>query len=262
MPHATEGHDLSLDFIDTAGSLEFMKGIHRDFLSVLKLRDGESVLDIGCGPGDRVVELAREVGPGGKAVGIDYSAALIDEAHKRWDASGLPVSFHVGDAHTLPFPDASFDACRAERVFVHLQDPPRALSEMVRVARPGARIAVFDMDADTLIVDSPNRAVTRKVLDLRADQFRSKGWIGRRLRRLYAEHGLTNVTLEPSTCMFTDYEFANEFWSLRRTASLARSQGLISEAEEVEWNESLRAAGAANHFFLSITAFLVCGTKP
>ncbi len=262
MAHATEGHDLSLDFIDMAGSLEFMKGIHRDFISVLNLHAGESVLDIGCGPGDRVAELAREVGHEGKAAGIDYSAALIDEAHRRWGSSGLPASFHVGDAHTLPFPDASFDACRAERVFVHLQDPQRALSEMVRVAKSGARIAIFDVDADTMIVDSPLRDVTRKILDFRADQFRSNGWIGRRLRGLYTEQGLANVTLKPATCMFTDFGFADAFWSIGQTATLARSQGLISEGEEAAWIESLRAAGAANRFFLSVTAFLACGIKP
>lgn len=262
MAHATEGHDLSLDFIDTAGSLEFMKGIHRDLLSVLNLQLGESVLDVGCGPGDRVVELAQYLGPRGKAAGIDYSATLIDEAHKRWGSSGLPVSFHVGDAHTLPFPDASFDACRAERVFVHLQDPRRVLAEMVRVARPGARIAIFDVDAETMIVDSPLRAVTRKIMDFRADQFRSNGWIGRRLRGLYVEQGLANVTLKPATCMFTDFAFADAFWSLGQTAALARSQGIISEGEEMAWVESLRDADATKRFFLSVTAFLACGTKP
>lgn len=262
MSHATEAHDLSLDFIDTAGSLEFMKGIHRDFLSQLGLRAGESVLDLGCGPGDRVVELAQQVGARGNAVGIDYSESLIDEARRRWGASGLPVSFHVGDAHALPFPDASFDACRAERVFVHLQDPAQAMSELVRVARSGARIAIFDMDADTLITDAPNRQVTRKILDLRADMFRSKGWIGRGFRRLYVEHGLKDVNIIPATCTFTDYEFADGFWSLSRTAAIARAQGLISEGEEVGWIDALRTAGSANRFFLSITAFLVCGVKP
>jgi ubiquinone/menaquinone biosynthesis C-methylase UbiE len=262
MAHESEAHDLSLDFIDTASSLDFMKGVHRDLMSALNLQPRDRVLDVGCGPGDRVVELARQVGPGGSADGVDFSSALIEEARKRWASSGLPVSFQVGDAHALPFPDATFDACRAERVFVHLQDPPLAFAEMVRVSKPGARIAVFDMDADTLIVDAPSRATTRKILDLRADLFRSKGWIGRGLRPLYMRHGLADVNIAPATCIFLDYEFADQFWSLGRTAALARSQGLISSADEDEWMESLREAGAAGRFFLSITAFLACGTKP
>jgi SAM-dependent methyltransferase len=193
---------------------------------------------------------------------VDYSETLISEAHRRWTTSGLPVSFRVGDAHALPFPDASFDACRAERVFVHLQDPARAFAEMVRVSKPGARVAVFDMDADTLIVDAPNRRVTRAILDLRADAFRSQGWIGRRLRALYVQHAMTDIDIGPATCMFLDYDFANEFWSLGRTAALARDRGLISAAEEADWVSSLRDAGAAGRFFLSVTAFLACGKKP
>jgi ubiquinone/menaquinone biosynthesis C-methylase UbiE len=261
MAHESEVHDLSLDFIDTASSLDFMKVVHRDLLSALDLRASDVALDVGCGPGDRVIELAQQVGAGGRVVGVDYSQALIDEAQRRWASSGLPVSFKVADAHALPFPDASFDACRAERVFVHLQDPPRAFAEMVRVAKSGARVAVFDMDADTLIVDASNRRVTRTILDLRADLFRSEGWIGRRLRALYAEHRMT-VDIAPATCMFMDYEFANEFWSLGRTAALARGRGLISATEEADWVTSLRDAGAAGRFFLSVTAFLACGKKP
>ncbi len=262
MSHESEMHDLSLDFIDTAGSLEFMKVVHRDLLSALDLRPCDKVLDVGCGPGDRVAELAQQVGAGGHAIGLDYSEALINEAHRRWASSGLPVSFEVGDAHVLPFPDSSFDACRAERVFVHLQDPARAFAEMVRVARSGARVAVFDMDADTLIVDAPNRRVTRTILDLRADMFRSQGWIGRRLRALYVEHGMTALDLAPATCVFMNYEFADQFWSLGKTAALARERDLISAAEEADWMTSLRDAGAAGRFFLSVTAFLASGKKP
>jgi ubiquinone/menaquinone biosynthesis C-methylase UbiE len=262
MAHESEPHDLSLDFIDTASSLDFMKVVHRDLLSALDLRPSDAVLDVGCGPGDRVVELAQQVGAGGRAVGVDYSEALIHEAHRRWASSDLPVSFHVGDAHALPFPDASFDACRAERVFVHLQDPARAFAEMVRVAKPGARVAVFDMDADTLIVDAPDRRVTRAILDLRADLFRSRGWIGRRLRALYVEHAMTAVQIAPATCVFMDHDFASAFWSLGQTAALARDRNLISAAEEVDWLSALRDAGAGGRFFLSVTAFLACGTKP
>src|SRR5579872_1062657 len=83
------------------------------------LAAGMRVLDVGCGTGDDVRAIAEIVGTSGKVVGIDPSAAMIREARTR----GVPgnVEFLEASAESLPFESASFDASRAERVFVHLR---------------------------------------------------------------------------------------------------------------------------------------------
>ena len=59
------------------------------------------------------------------------------------------------NATELPFPDASFDASRSERMFQHLKDPDAVFGEMVRVTKPGGRIVVLDPDWGTASIDTP-----------------------------------------------------------------------------------------------------------
>src|SRR5262249_38821355 len=161
-----------------------VRRIKRRTYDLLQVRQGHHLLDIGCGVGDDVQALARRVGRRGRVVGIDRSRAMIAEAKKRIEGSNLPVEFCLGHAQRLEFPTDTFDGCRAERVFVHLDNPAAALAEMVRVARPGAWIVVYDADWETLAVDVPNRTSTRKVVHFHCDSSGSR-WIGRQLRGLF-----------------------------------------------------------------------------
>ena len=74
----------------------------------------------------------------------------------------LSLEYRLGDAQRLDLPDHAFDVARTERTFMHLEATERALAEMIRVSRPGGKVVVFDFDWDTLVVDHPDRASTRK----------------------------------------------------------------------------------------------------
>ena len=104
---------------------------------MLRVSEGNRVLDVGCGTGEDARALAQVVGPRGWVVGIDNSRTMIEEATRRQNGLGAPVEFYVGDACQIAFPDGVFDACRADRVFQHLREPRKALSEMIRVTRRG-----------------------------------------------------------------------------------------------------------------------------
>ena len=106
------------------------------------------VLDVGCGTGGYLRILVPLVAPG-PAVGIDLSATLIAEAQQRTAAGEANVSFRVGNAYDLPFPDASFDRVVATQILLHLADPWRAVTEMRRVLAPGGLISVGEWDWDS-----------------------------------------------------------------------------------------------------------------
>lgn len=126
------------------------------------------------------------MGRAGRVVGLDSSGIMLAEARNRVAGLNLPVEFCIGEAEHLSFPDNSFDGCRTERVLVHLKKPARAaLIEMVRVARPGARIVVYDADWGTLAFDVPGRMIMRKLLNFFCDSSGSR-WIGRQLRGIFA----------------------------------------------------------------------------
>jgi ubiquinone/menaquinone biosynthesis C-methylase UbiE len=108
---------------------------------MLNLRLGQRILDVGCGPALDAAELSARIGARGELVGVDLSEAMITAARRRAGALDTPTRFEIASAYDLPFDEASFDACRAERLFMHLPEPQRALPEMRRVTRPGGRPA-------------------------------------------------------------------------------------------------------------------------
>ena len=104
---------------------------------------GEHVLDVACGTGVLVAELARVVGPGGEVVGVDLSQAMVDVANLRErEPTSAPTRHERMDAQSLAFPDASFDVVLCAFGLMYVPDPERALAEMRRVLRPGGRVGL------------------------------------------------------------------------------------------------------------------------
>ena len=127
-----------IDFLDVAKALPGIRAAKTDILDRLQPKRASSALDVGCGYGANVVEMARRLRPGGRAIGVDVSETMITEARRRTAGIELAVGFRIGDALALPFEDDSFDICRIETVLQHLADPRRAVAEMARVIDPVA----------------------------------------------------------------------------------------------------------------------------
>jgi ubiquinone/menaquinone biosynthesis C-methylase UbiE len=121
-----------LRLLDTVGANAEAQEYKNLTFDMLELAPGQAVLDVGCGTGDDARTLATRAGPGGRVVGVDMSEAAIAEATRRSSGSGVPVEFRRGNALALEFPPDQFDRVRADRVFQHLEDPIRALRELVR----------------------------------------------------------------------------------------------------------------------------------
>jgi ubiquinone/menaquinone biosynthesis C-methylase UbiE len=119
-------------FLDAGNALPTIRASKPLLLDGLRLQGGETVLDAGCGMGADVFDIAQRVGKVGRVVGIDVSEVMIAEARRRAAALQLPIEFEVGDAQRLRFADATFDACRTERMLMHVPDAERAFTELVR----------------------------------------------------------------------------------------------------------------------------------
>jgi SAM-dependent methyltransferase len=207
-----------------------------------------------------VREFAARVGPTGRAVGLDRSATLLRTARER--AVGLPqVEFVQGDAHRLDFEDGSFDACQAERVFMYLADPEAAFAELVRVARPGARIVVFDPDMEGWMIDSRDRALTRRILNYWCDGV-PNGWMGRRWPGLFHQFGLEDLTIEPMTLLLDDFAILRDSFRLGQTLRRGVDEGAFTSAEIEPWMNHLEARARGGRFLFAATNFLVAGRKP
>ena len=116
-------------------------------VDVAGIRAGQSVLDVGCGPGALTRALAERTGPANVAA-VDPSAAFAEACRTR--VPGADVRVGVGEQ--LPFPDATFDAVLAQLVVQLMADRDAGVAEMVRVTRPGGVVAACVWDATTMPV--------------------------------------------------------------------------------------------------------------
>lgn len=133
--------------------------------------------------------------------------------------SHLPnIRFVTGDAHRLPYETGTLSAARVERVLMHVADPAQVIAEMARVVAPGGRIAAFEPDWDTLIIDADPLAHTRAVTRRWSDHVRH-GTIGRQLSRLLAATGLTAIELTPVPTVLRDLPTAAALLELNTPAA-------------------------------------------
>ena len=102
-------------------------------------RDGETILDIGCGAGTTSIALARQVAPDGRVLGVDVSAPLLERARQHAPA-GLPVEFALGDASVFPFAPAGADLLFSRFGVMFFADPAGAFANMRKGLRGGARL--------------------------------------------------------------------------------------------------------------------------
>lgn len=249
------------NYLDAFNAMETVRAWKRRSFGMLGALPGHRLLDVGCGLGGDAVTLAAEVGGDGRVVGVDNSETLIIEARQRIAHSPVPVEYHIGDIYALPFEDGSFDGCRADRIFQHLDRPGDALGELIRVTTPGGRIVVGDPDWETLIVDAPQSALTRTILNFVCDSHRH-AWMGRRLYAHFLAAGLADVEVAADTLIFTEYALADLTVALGVRVRQAQDARVITEHEAAEWLESLDEAADAGRFFAAMTCFTICGRKP
>jgi ubiquinone/menaquinone biosynthesis C-methylase UbiE len=112
------------------------------------LRSGEKVLDVATGSGNAAISAARRFC---EVTGMDLAPESIEHARRRAEAEGMDITFEVGDAEELSYPDASFDAVLSTFGVMFCPRQERAAGELLRVCRPGGKIGLANWTPDGFI---------------------------------------------------------------------------------------------------------------
>jgi ubiquinone/menaquinone biosynthesis C-methylase UbiE len=207
------------------------------FLARTGLHDGWACLDVGCGDGQVTLELARSVGPTGRAVGIDIDEQALAIARRAAQQAGAKAEFICADATQPPGMDA-FDLAYARLLLSHLADPSAALRAMRSAIRAGGWVAVEDLFTGTLRSEPPAPALDR-LQDVYSATVRAHGGdptIGPRLPALLAHAGLEDVqefTVENPMTAVEDKLFLAELVDNMREAMLATGAASAPELDEI-----------------------------
>jgi demethylmenaquinone methyltransferase/2-methoxy-6-polyprenyl-1,4-benzoquinol methylase len=108
------------------------------------LRPGDTAIDVATGTGKVAADLQRQVGPAGRALGVDISPGMIEVARRRFE-SRPGLEFVVGDALALPVPDETFDAATIAFGMRNLPDYGRGFAELARAVKPGGRVLCLEI---------------------------------------------------------------------------------------------------------------------
>lgn len=166
-----------------------------------QIQPGQQVMDVACGTGILGREVAARVGLSGYVAGIDPNRGMIEVAKRL--APG--IEWREGAAEVIPFPDNSFDAVVCQFGFMFFNNQCQALGEMVRILKPGGRIAIAVWDS---LDNLPAYAIEVRLLEQwagqpAADALRAPFMIGdlRVLARFIADCGITSAEITTHTGM-------------------------------------------------------------
>ena len=126
-----------------------------EVLERLGLRDGMSVLDLGCGPGFVAAELMMAF-PETALSCVDSNPVLLNQAESYIREFGYEnVEFRHGESHKTGYPNQSFDFILARFAFQHFSDPTAVINECFRISKPGGMLAIIDVDDEFGFITEP-----------------------------------------------------------------------------------------------------------
>lgn len=239
-----------------ADAAELGRDYKHQLLVSLGLRPGDTVLDLGCGPGMDLPVMADAVTTSGRVIGVDVDPAMVAAARSLLNYYPQ-VDVRQGDAHALPVDDGTADRARVDRALQHVENPAGVLAELHRVLKPGGLLRIAEPDWDALIVDGDlemNRAFNRFVCSTMV----RNATIGRRLGRLAREAGFEVEDVRAATTVLRDFARADYTLALTRNTERAIRAGAIDRADGERWLAELRGGG----FQASVTIFLLSARTP
>jgi 2-polyprenyl-3-methyl-5-hydroxy-6-metoxy-1,4-benzoquinol methylase len=156
------------------------------------LRDGQRVVEIGCGSGNIACWVAQQIAPNGSITAIDVASDQIEQARLQAHSRNLRnIEFQVADAYSPRLPEDSFDLIYCRLVLSHLTQPAAALAAMRSLARPGGVVVCEEIDIGCWVCDPPASAMDRFfALNAALGERRGENFfLGASLHRLFHEVG-------------------------------------------------------------------------
>ena len=227
-------------------------------MDVVQLRPGEVILEVGCGSGVLDRWLARYTTQANRIIGVDVNRYLLREATTLAMQDGLAdiIAFQEGDAEALPFPDNHVDVALSFTVLEE-GNADRMLAELVRVAKPGGRVAVMVRALDIpWVVNVPLRPEVKTKAQTPRGFVGAQGCADANLYRRFHQAGLTHVQMWPQ---FATFEQPH---TPQAQFAYGAILGALSAEETQEWHAGMAQAVADGTYFIAQPFHCAVGTKP
>lgn len=253
--------EVSSEYLQKAADI-FLPIKHHSYKK-MNISNGNTIADIGCGPGVDVAALSKMVGEYGKVFGYDHDHEMLKSAiHNCRQLSTIQqVNLIQGSAEQLPFRNGLFDSCRSERLFMHLKQPEQTLMEMKRVTKDNGYVVVVETDWASLSIDTQLPGIERILSHYRMSQMMNNGYSGRSLYRQFKQCGFSKIEVEVFPIIATNIDV---FYSLS-VQQIVEEQALanhaITQQELYHWQTDLNRAATNDYFYGCINVLVVSAQK-
>jgi ubiquinone/menaquinone biosynthesis C-methylase UbiE len=242
--------DTLIRVLDAAETMPAAVRLRARSYQLLRLPPGATVVDVGCGTARAVAELAEH---GARAIGVDPDPSMLAAARRRFP----DIDVRAADATELPLGDGEAHGYRADKVYHVLPDPHAALAEARRILVPGGRIVLLGQDWDTIVIDSDQPELTRRIVHARADTI-AHPRIARAYRNLLLDAGFHDVEIEVHTAVFTD---ATLLPILAGHATAAHQAGAVTGDEADTWVGEQTRRAQDDRVLVAIPMFLAAANR-
>jgi arsenite methyltransferase len=228
--------------------------------ALLRAQPGEKILDVGCGPGFLLAEMAGEVGAAGKLCGIDASADMIALARARCKDVAT-IELQQANALELPFAVAAFDAVVSTQVYEYVADIATALREAARVLRPGGRLLIVATDWESSVWNNSNEARMARVLEAWREHG-ADSRLPRSLPKRLRDAGLALDTIDVIPIINIEYDsnsYSHSMIAVMAKFGVGRQN--FSAAELQAWADDLKAFGERGEYFFSLNRYVFIARK-
>ena len=250
----------SVGLLEARGRSTYL-GLVRTVLDRVQIQPGEVILEVGGGSGVVLREIARRTAGANSIIDVDISPYLLHEATILAKRAGLAerMTFREGSAEAIPLAAESVDVALSFTVMEE-GDADRMLAELVRVTRPGGRVAAIVRSLDLPSwANLPINAALRVKVDrpgLIGAGVASNGCADASLYRRFHGAGLTRLTCFPQLVAATPAEVS------RMTTFQQQILAMLTAEEAAEWRSAVSQAEAAGTFFIATGHHCAVGTKP
>jgi SAM-dependent methyltransferase len=242
--------DTLIRAIDTADRVPAAARLRARSYQLLRLPANATVVDVGCGTGRAVAELAEHAA---QAIGVDLDPAMLVAAHSRFP----DIDVRVADATELPLGDGEAHGYRADKVYHVLPDPDAALAEARRVLAPGGRIVLLGQDWDATVIDSDQPELTRRIVHARADTLPHPR-IARAYRNVHIDGGFRDVDVELHGVVFTDAAMQS---LIVGHATAAHRTSAITADEADHWVSEQTRRAQRDRLLFAMPLFLAAASR-
>jgi SAM-dependent methyltransferase len=252
-----------IEALERRGRTRSQQRLRRRFLRFIPVGQEDVVLEVGCGTGVVVRDLATLVGARGRVVGVDRSRATVRAARLfgREHPLRSRMALRVADGERLPFRGGRFDVAVAITVMLHVADPAAVVAEMARVVRRGGRVALQDQDFGAVVLAHPDRALTVRILDGVVAHLYPEPYSGRRLPGLLRDAGLDAVRVLTDVYQDTALAPYTKDFLERRTENAVRL-GIVDVPAAQRWLDGLTGLVARGAFLFTVNYYGAVGVKP